>query len=361
MLTDLLSRLQVDLRSGRFDSEAAVSQGIVLPVLEQLAWDFRDTRLVAPQYPLEGRRVDYALCNLAGQPQAFLEVKRVGQTGGADRQLFEYAFHRGVPLAVLTDGQEWSFYLPGEAGHYDERRVYKIDLLERTPEESSERFARYLSQPRVLSGEALEAARADYRDAARVRQVLQTLPQAWQILLAEQDSLLIDLLTEKVEDLCGFRPDLETCSRFLAEVAAEGAKAAPDTGTAARPLTRSSEVPPAPARPARLGFDFAGQRVTRPAAIEVLQELLRLFAQKDATFLDRFTARRHGRKRRYVARQREDLYPDRPDLVADCSVELMPGWWLGTNYSRRSIRQIIELACEVAAVPISSLHLELGS
>ena len=34
-------------------------------------------------------------------------------------------------MAILTDGQEWSFYLPGEQGRYDERRVYKPDLLER--------------------------------------------------------------------------------------------------------------------------------------------------------------------------------------------------------------------------------------
>jgi len=59
-----------------------------------------------------------------------VEVKKIGFTAGADRQLFEYVFHLGVPMAILTDGQEWSFYLPGEQGRYDERRVYKIDLLE---------------------------------------------------------------------------------------------------------------------------------------------------------------------------------------------------------------------------------------
>ena len=129
MLRDVIERIQNDLRSGRFTNEAAVSQGIVLPVLYELGWPVFDTRSVAPEYALEGRRVDFALCDGSDRPKVFLEVKRVGQAEGSDRQLFEYAFHRGVPVAILTDGQEWSFYLPAEEGHYEERRVYKIDLL----------------------------------------------------------------------------------------------------------------------------------------------------------------------------------------------------------------------------------------
>jgi predicted type IV restriction endonuclease len=50
-------------------------------------------------------------------------VKQVGQSDRAERQLFEYAFHDGVPMAILTDGREWNFFLPGEQGDYGERRV----------------------------------------------------------------------------------------------------------------------------------------------------------------------------------------------------------------------------------------------
>jgi len=56
-----------------------------------------------------------------------IEVKQVGQSKGADRQLFEYAFHKGVPMAILTDGQEWNFFLPTEQGDYSERQLYKLD------------------------------------------------------------------------------------------------------------------------------------------------------------------------------------------------------------------------------------------
>ena len=110
------------LRSNAFASEAAVSQGILLPALHVLGWPVFNTRIVVPEFSLEGRRVDYALCHPANKPAVFVEVKKVGLSDGADKQLFEYAFHSGVPMAILTDGQEWSFYLPGEQGRYDERR-----------------------------------------------------------------------------------------------------------------------------------------------------------------------------------------------------------------------------------------------
>jgi predicted type IV restriction endonuclease len=63
MLRDVIERIQNELRSGRCTNEAAVSQGIVLPVLYELGWLVCDTRRVAPEYALEGRRVDFTLCD----------------------------------------------------------------------------------------------------------------------------------------------------------------------------------------------------------------------------------------------------------------------------------------------------------
>jgi len=36
------------------------------------------------------------------------------------------------------------------------------------------------------------------------------------------------------------------------------------------------------------------------------------------------------------------LYPDRYDLAEQHSVEIVSGWWLGINYRRRNIQDIIE-------------------
>lgn len=85
-----------------------VSLSILLPILRALGWDDSDPDQVIPEYAKAGRRVDFALCGSPGRPSLFVEVKGVGRAVEGDRQLFEYAFHEGIPLCLLTDGREWS-------------------------------------------------------------------------------------------------------------------------------------------------------------------------------------------------------------------------------------------------------------
>lgn len=106
---------------------------IVPRLLNTLGWLVYDIEGVASEYSLGGRRVDYALCYPLREPLVMVEVKQIGQSKGADHQLFEYTFHKGVPMAVLPDRQEWHFF-PTEQGDYGERRVCKLDLLERDPQ-----------------------------------------------------------------------------------------------------------------------------------------------------------------------------------------------------------------------------------
>ena len=355
-ISDHIEDVREGLRSNTFPSEAAVSQGILLPALHELGWPVFNTRVVVPEFSLEGRRVDYALCHPANRPAVFVEVKKVGLSDGADKQLFEYAFHLGVPLAILTDGQEWSFYLPGEQGRYDERRVYKLDLLERNIEDAAERLERYLGYKKVCSGEALKAARSDYQTVARGREIEAALPRAWSALLEEQDSLLLDLLAEKVEDLCGYKPDLDLCSRFLERISKPGA-----TSTVSIP---ASSMSPAVKKPKRLedvhkrsvvSFVFRGKAHESTSAREVMCSVFRLLAKEEPGFLERFAARKHSKKRRYLAQDRQELYPGRPDLAEDFSIEIAPGWWLGTNYSRRHMRRILDLALEVVQPSLRSV------
>jgi predicted type IV restriction endonuclease len=363
-LREILVQIQDDLRRGRFTSEAAVSQGVVLPLLHELAWPVFDTHVVWPEFPIPDGRVDFALCHPRDRPVIFLEVKRVGQAEGADRQLFEYAFHQGVPMAVLTDGQEWHFYLPAEQGRYDERRVYKLDLLERTVPDSESRLKRYLGYPAVSAGSALNDARADYRDVNRERQVRDALPRAWGELLTAPDELLVELLAEKVEDLCGYRPTLEACSLFIRSGTRTSPTAVPSPSVpAALPRAPAATVPSSrqPAALAPIGYTLLGQFHPCSSAREVMAQVLQELDRRDPFFLERFITRKHGRRRRYVAQHRLELYPGRPDLAEDHYVELKPGWYAGTNYSRQVIESIIRLACDVASLSFGSdLQIQLG-
>ena len=92
-LNEHIADIQAGIRTGRFINEASVSQGIVLRILQALDWPTYDTQVVWPEYSVSGRRVDYALCHPKNKPIVFVEVKQVGQSEGAERQLFEYAFH----------------------------------------------------------------------------------------------------------------------------------------------------------------------------------------------------------------------------------------------------------------------------
>ena len=351
-LESCIKQIQENLRRGVFQNEAAVSQGVVLKLLNALGWDTYDTHVVAPEYAVGGRMVDYALCNPhTKKPSVFIEVKQVGKSEGADKQLFEYAFHEGVPLAVLTDGQEWNFYLPSGQGAYSERKFYFLDLLERNIEEICFRLDRYLGFARVKSDEARSNANNDYQDKSKQQEAFNVIPKAWHSLLVETDELLVELLSEKVEEICGIKPKRDDIEHFL-----QSQEPAPladkRTPTPAIPTIQGIKPKPTPQQSLlEIGYQYKGQWHSYPNGIDVMLAVLLEFAQSDKDFLNRFVSRKHGKKRRWVDRSKSNLYPGRADLSEEFSVELIPGWWVGTNYSATSdMPNIIRAACEVMGI-----------
>jgi hypothetical protein len=355
ILEEHLQQIRDGIRRGGYANEASVSQGIVLRILQSLEWPTFDTQIVCPEYSLEGRRVDFGLCHPPSKPIAFIEVKQIGQSEQAERQLFEYAFHVGIPLAILTDGQQWNFFLPAEQGSYGERRVYKLDIVERDLSECVSRLKRYLGYDAISSGAAIDAARADYKNISRERQMLSTLPKAWKMLVDEEDEQLLELVADRVESLCGFKPELDTIAAFMK--ARVELKSAPElvpqiTG---RRLPKVAEpdaaYEPRPDSLGSVGFVLNGKKYAARNGRDVLVSIFKVLADRDPTFLDRFAALpKHGRTRRYLSREQGELYPGRPDLVHEFSQEVKPGWWLGINLSHAAIARIAEMACGVAGI-----------
>jgi hypothetical protein len=325
-LTDIIVRL----RQGRFANEQSISQGIVLRVLQELGWDIYDTTSVWPEFQTGEGRADFALCHPPSKPAEFIEVKPPGKTEDGVRQALEYAFHTGVPFIVLTDGRTWSFYLPAEQGSYEDRRVYKLDLSERPATEAAEILCRYLAHDRVVSGEALEAARKEYRSRNRRTQARDGIPEAWRELVEKGNEDLVDMLANAVESKAGVRPDDNDVAEFLAGLGRVGS--APVSGRAASQTDRS------PGKPLRHSVESgaqlggprsvvaasarAGKLILRGKAYpyhnakDAMVIVLRELAKGDPTFLERCSQHpdAQGRKRRYIARTPEELYPDREDL-----------------------------------------------
>ena len=214
-LQEHIDEIRNDLRDGAFINEASVRENIVLRVLHELGWPRYNPQVIIPEYSVGGGQVDYALCHPASKPLVFIEAKQVGKIEGAERQLFEYAFHEGVPIAILTDGREWHFFHPTGQGNYRDRRVYKLDLIERNSEESTKHLNRYLNYESIRTGEAIGAITEDYQNVSKQIQTEASLPEAWIKLVEEADEFLLDVVAEKTESLCGYRPTDEQILAFL--------------------------------------------------------------------------------------------------------------------------------------------------
>jgi hypothetical protein len=353
-LETTLSDITARLRQGKFPNEQAISQGIILRVLQELGWDTWDTTVVWPEYQTGPGRVDFALCHPPSKPAVFIEVKQPGRAEDAVRQALEYAFHTGVPFIVLSDGRTWNFYLPAEKGSYEDRRVYKLDLFERPATEAAERLELYLSRARIQSGEALEAARKEYRSQNRRSQARAAIPEAWRELVEKGDELLVELVASAVESKAGIRPDVDDVVEFLVALGKPtipgplGNNVFQPTGSAGEQRARHSTV----AKPSRSGqLILRGRSHEYKNAVDAMVFVLRELAKGDPSFLERCSQHpdAQGRKRRYIARTAEELYPDRPDL-RDLHETLPGGWLVSTNLNNQLKKTIIRLATEVAGL-----------
>jgi len=355
-LTDIIARL----RQGRFPNEQAISQGIVLRVLQELGWNTYDTTLVWPEYQTGEGRVDFALCHPPSKPSVFIEVKQPGiaEDPNSIRQALLYAFQTGVTFIVLTDGKTWSFYLPVERGSYEDRRVYKLDLFEREAGEAANLLTRYLGHDLVVSGEAIASAKREYQSKSRRAEALAAMPTAWNELVSKGEETLLDLLATEVETKSGFRPNDEDIVAFLVSLSSAASSLPMTTGTpkpmhngSSPSIVTTADVSSASASQRSGILKIQGKEIRYNNAKDAMVTVLQTLAKKDPTFLQRCAQHPdcRGRKRAYIARTAEELYPDREDL-RDMREVLPGGWLVATNLNNILKKTIIKLATEVAGL-----------
>lgn len=367
-MESLIDRIRAGLDGGLYPNERAVSTSIVIPVLRALDWDDSDPAQVMPEYTNPRGRVDYALSPGRNSPAVFVEVKRVGQTAEADRQLFEYAFHEGAQIAVLTDGRLWNFYLPGQHGSYEDRRVYQLDIVERETAEIVVRFRRYLDRSRVADGRALNDAQSDYHASASRRVAELTLPKAWAQLIAEPDGLLIELLRERTEALCGHKPNDTVLEAFL-----RGQQGGIDEGSSAPRLPRtrapglahqSQHVGSEPDKPRseaaipsatgrnrwRVGNQSGVERNGVDTMLAVLSAMFRLYPDRQETM----AAAVRTRGRNNIARSVDEIYPNQPQIARRNNRQLPDGWYVGTNESGATKTRIVAQAARGAGLTMGT-------
>ena len=120
-----------------------------------------------------------------------------------------------MKLAALTNGRTWWLYLPSQSGSWEHRRFLTIDLESQEPEIVEQRFMEYLSQEKVISGRAVSAAEDLVQSQQRAEVTSKTMVQAWNQIVETPDEILVDLISETTERICGFKPERELAEQFL--------------------------------------------------------------------------------------------------------------------------------------------------
>ncbi len=261
-LIEHIDDIRNNLEKNAYKDESAVSNHIVNRLLQVLQWPMFSPQIIISEYSVEGRRVDFALCHPPEKPIIFIEVKQVGKIQGAEKQLFEYAFIEGVPIVVLTDGQKWRFFYPAGTGNYKDRLVHELDLIGGKSDEIAERLNRYLNYESVKTGKMVKVIAEDYQNVVYERQIQKGVPEAWNLLVKEQNELLLKIIVEKTSELCGKRPTPEHVITFLQNLYAPPVEPTPTPNMDVISDKQSSYK-----------YDYAGKYLTGKMARPLIIEL----------------------------------------------------------------------------------------
>ena len=320
---------------------------IVLPVLMHLNWDIYDSSYVFPQYPLEKLKVDFGLKVSRGEEEGLrciIEVKAEGNLEGnleATRQLFQYAFHAGAPLAVLTDGGRWRFYSVMDVGKHEERLVRTLELEKLSPEEVTSGLVRYLSFRNMISGEAWENAKKDLEQKKRRQTTNKNISKAWKKMTDGPSPELVDLLRKETAEIsAGFPPDRGDVEKFLKNLQfnyGDGEKTGSQTNEGSSAKGTS--------------FVLLNEQSSEKHPTDAFVKIIKILAERDPNFLPRLAPKTEGIKYSWLSKHLAKIGKEYDQKTAR---ELPGGWWLGTNASTSEKIKRLQKACEVAKIPFGN-------
>jgi hypothetical protein len=194
--------------------EEATKQLVILPILAHLEWNIHDINEVEPEYKVSDGRVDY--CLKINNKKIFLEAKRMREElENHEKQLLEYSFQEGVEIAILTNGLVWWFYLPLEKGHWQQRKFFTIDFNQQNSSTIMKHFNKFFNKDGIVDGSCINNAHAIKQGKEKNTALVKAIPEAWEKLLSGNEETFIDIFAEKVENLCGHRPEPDVLIDFM--------------------------------------------------------------------------------------------------------------------------------------------------
>ena len=236
--------------------------------------------------------------------------------------------------------------MPSEPGSYEDRCVLRLDLYERSSLDSRDALAHYLEHGRVASGEALEAARQEYRDRMSQDTARRTLPEAWSELVRKGNESLVRLLADAVEAHTKLRPIDADVLGFL-----QSLKGSFNVDNIQVPSDVSKPIEPETSN--EKAIIVAGKRHEYNSSVGAMVTVLTELQKADRGFLDRLV-KIPGIKRKermVVAKNAAEIYPNSPRLRNRVG-QLPDGWLVCTNFSSAEIEKVINLAADVSGLPV---------
>ncbi|MYA72248.1 hypothetical protein F4009_16505 [Candidatus Poribacteria bacterium] len=139
-------------------NEATIQQYVVLPILRALGWNDTDlaSMEVLPEYQVESRRADYALyVPPIESPIVLIECKRWNEPFTRhEEQICFYAYSGDIPIAIITNGKHWRFYLPHWRASSLSDRIFCDTDIAIDPNSATSDLERYLLKSNISSGES---------------------------------------------------------------------------------------------------------------------------------------------------------------------------------------------------------------
>lgn len=312
---------------------------------------------VVSEYSVGSGRVDYCLARGAS-PLVFVEVKRLGESlADHQHQLLRYSFEQGVTIAALTDGMRWWLYLPTQPGGWEQRRFFTVDMEEQDPVDAAAHFRLFLTRTAVFDGSALRAAQTLHADREKDRRMQEAMPSAWRELCEHPDEALITLLSEKVEGLCGHRPDPDSVEEFIAATVTGQPN---QSVVAARPVETARERPVIERIPLDgqwtfqkpVAFTFSGHRYPVSKFKDILVQLATiLYNRNSQQFAARVVELRSTRGREFYSREADQMQEAREVGRSGLFVE--------TGFSANDIRRRCHELLAAFGITADALTVEL--
>lgn len=214
-LLDFINKMQSEKRFQALD-EAAIKQGIVLKMLSLLDWDPFDMDEIQPEYDVKAGKIDLALIH-KGKPKVFVGVKKeTKDIEGSKARFLDWAAQCKVPMAVLTNGLSWRFFLSLVEGSTEDKEISTLEISDGEGKDIRKCISDFLSKKNVVTDRALKIAQDIYESRKRALIIEEHLPRAWEKILSEPEKWLGGAVSEVTEKLCGIRPDKEIVEAFIA-------------------------------------------------------------------------------------------------------------------------------------------------